>query len=56
MKYLLNIKETSEGFIVVEACSPEEATGKAVDIYFAGNAVFTDSDVEYGEPVLMEEV
>lgn len=55
MKYLLSIKETSEGFIEVEACSPEEATDKAADIYFAGNAVFPDSNVEYGEPMLIKE-
>lgn len=55
MKYLLSIKETSEGFIEVEACSSEEATDKAADVYFAGNVVFGNSSVEYGEPMLIEE-
>lgn len=46
MKYVVSLKETSYAEVEVEADSPEEAEGKAEDMYYAGS-LFLEGFVEF---------
>lgn len=43
-KYGVNVKETSYGFIEIEADSPEEAREKAEEEYHKGNVHWSSSE------------
>ena len=47
MKYIVDIKDSSDGRIEVEAESIEEAQEKAEEMYFSGMVPWADCDVSY---------
>ena len=52
MKYSVKIKEISYGFVEIEAASAEEAEEKAESVYYDGNVIWDNSEVDYSaEPV-----
>lgn len=54
MKYSVKVKEISYGVVEVEADSAEEAEEKAESIYYDGNVVWDNSDVDYTVELLKE--
>lgn len=50
-KYIINVTETSYGYIEVEASSPEEAEELAQEVYNEGNTNWGKMDVHYEPPV-----
>lgn len=52
MKYSVKVKEISYGVVEVAAASAEEAEEKAESVYYGGNVVWDNSEVDYtAEPV-----
>ena len=46
MKYSVKVKEISYGVVEVEAASAEEAEEKAVSVYYDGNVIWGNSEVD----------
>ena len=52
MKYSVKVKEVSYGVVEVEAASSEEAEEKAGAVYYDGNVIWGNSEVDCtAEPV-----
>ena len=52
MKYSVKVKEISYGVVEVEAASAEEAEEKAESVYYDGNVMWDNSEVDCtAEPV-----
>ncbi len=52
MKHSVKVKEISYGVVEVDATSAEEAEEKAESVYYDGNVVWNNSEVDYtAEPV-----
>lgn len=49
MKYIVYLKDTSFGFVELEASSKKEAEEKAMDELFNGNIKWGDSEAEVVE-------
>lgn len=52
MKYSVKVKDISYGVVEVEAASAEKAEEKAEPVYYDGNVMWDNSEVDYtAEPV-----
>lgn len=47
MKYSVKVTKVSYGVVEVEAASAEEAKEKAESVYYAGNVMWGDSEMDF---------